>query len=360
MTLARTALRLLTVEAVKAATIAQARVYDSRVADMAPESFSEDARPCVIVYTDKDGGDAVSNQDGGPPFHREIELSFELGMVARIGDGDAAEVGYPETDAQLEAGLDFLEFQVVRRLAQDPGDLPAAWRQLARAWKYEGHRQVLDESGVKVACRVLTLTCETPDDDEPVFNADDPDVPLPTGLDVLPEPLRSVSALLPAGTAGRLICDQLAAALQPLTAPGLAGVDIQVDASTDDEGGSDVVDVTAEIQSALSIYENVASSNAIEIDYARGTSQRLILNATLDTITFKNWPRSGRTGRLILYVTNMGTFTIAANAWKPSSVWAAGVDYVPTSGAGKRDVIILSAGDGGAEFFGNVVGQDYS
>lgn len=243
MTLARTALRLLTVAALSGdeaarPTIAQARVYDSRISDLSPESFSEDAKPIVIVLTDKDEGEATGDQNGGPPFRRNIELMFEIGMVARIQDGDSYVVDYPDTDDRLEASLDLLEFQVIRRLAHDPAALSSHWRRLARVWKYDGHRQVLDESGVKLACRVLTLTCETPDDDVPLYNAAGV---IPTGLDVLPEPLLGVAKLLPAGSSGKLICDQLAAALAPpLTVPAFEGLDATYDAAnTTPEEGDD-------------------------------------------------------------------------------------------------------------------------
>lgn len=235
MTLARTALRLCAAGTLKGAvgarpTIAQERVYDSRNDPFQPEDFADDAKPIVVVVTDGDDGDALSNQNGGPPFHRNIELVLELAMVARAPVTDDSGnptggyvIGVPDTDARLEASLDLLEFQVIRRLANDPAPLSVLFRKLARIWKRECHRQIDDAAGVKIASRVLVLTCEAKDDRVQVFN--NPNMPLPTGLDALPEPLRTVAKALPAGSAGADTCAALAGAISQLTLPALNGVD---------------------------------------------------------------------------------------------------------------------------------------
>lgn len=235
MTLARTALRLCAAGTLKGVdgarpTIAQERVYDSRNDPFQPEDFAGDAKPIVIVVTDGDDGDAQSQQNGGPPFLRNIELVLELAMVARApkvgADGKPIGgyvVGVPDTDARLEASLDLLEFQVIRRLASDLAPLSVLFRKLARIWKRECHRQIDDGAGVKIASRVLVLTCGVKDDQVQVFN--NPNDPLPEGLDALPEPLRTVAKALPAGSAGADTCAALAAAITQLTAPALEGVD---------------------------------------------------------------------------------------------------------------------------------------
>jgi hypothetical protein len=91
MSLVRTALRLCAVAALQDVTIAQGRVYDSRIGDIQPETFLEDAKPTVIVLTDGDAGEQLSHQNGGPPFDRMVDLVFELGMVqTQKADGDQA------------------------------------------------------------------------------------------------------------------------------------------------------------------------------------------------------------------------------------------------------------------------------
>ena len=233
MSLARTALRLCVAACLKGSvetrpTIAEGRVYDSRIAEVAPESFVADALATVILLSDGDEGEALSAQNGGPPFRRLIDMVFETGMTQAIKDGDDYVVGYPDTDARLEASLDLLQFQLLRRLAYDPDPLCVLFRRFVRIRRQESHRQVLDESGVKIACRILTLTCEVNDDQVDVYNIASSPPGVANPFDVLPEPLRSVALTLPEGSPGHEICTVLAAALTPLAAVPLSGVDIEI------------------------------------------------------------------------------------------------------------------------------------
>lgn len=237
MTLARTALRLAVVQAIKGVTgsrptIADGRVYDSRISPEDPEDFSEDARALVVVLTDGDEGDALSEQNGGPPFHRQIELVFDIGMVCREkadNDADGYLIGYPDTDARLEASLDMLQTQIVRYLTASRDPLALFFQNFVRAWKQESHRQVEDAASVKLARRLWTLTCEVNDD---IYETPVPGAAPPTGLNILPEPLRTVAALMPAGSAGADTSAAIAAALgvTPFASDAFKGVDITVDA----------------------------------------------------------------------------------------------------------------------------------
>jgi hypothetical protein len=89
---------------------------------------------------------------------------------------------------------------------------------------------VTDDAGVKMACRMLTLTCEISDDH----------MPLPVGL---PEPLRTVAAVLPVGSAGAAAVAAIAAALVPQPGVGVEfeGIDWRHDAGTEDEDDHVVV-----------------------------------------------------------------------------------------------------------------------
>lgn len=237
MTLARTALRLVVSAALKGTadarpTIAEGRVYDSRVSDLAPETVLADALPTVLLQTDEDEGEALSDQNGGPPFHRLIDLVIELGMVQAIQEGADYVVGYPDTDRRLEASLDLLEFQVMRRLGgEDPDPLSILFRKLVRIRKRSGHRQVTDEAGVKLACRMLTLTCELNDDRVQIYRTPAEGSPAPpTGLDLLPDPLRMVAKAMPAGSSELDTCTAIAAALNPpLALPAFTGIDATYD-----------------------------------------------------------------------------------------------------------------------------------
>lgn len=239
MSLSRTALRLVVIEAIKGATMAGARVFDSRMDDLSPDAFAGDELPTAIVFTDQDSGDALSKQNGGPPFNRHTELTIELGLTQRVRT--EAEEGvdpqylilYPNTDARLEAALDLFEFQVLRRLQYSDDALPATFRRFWRITKYECHRQVFDESGVKIACRLLTLVCNGGDDRVQIYNQGQA---IPTGYAALPEPLRSVANALPGGTYGRDVCDAIAAAIGTLSLPQLSGLDTTFDGGNTTQG----------------------------------------------------------------------------------------------------------------------------
>lgn len=228
MTLARTALRLCVAAALKGEggvypTIAQGRVYDSRISDFDPGAFEADAKPTIILLTDQDEGEELSHQNGGPPFRRMIELVFEIGMTQSVKDTEGWIVGYPDTDARHEASLDYLEFQAIRRLSYDPAPLAVLFRQIARIRKYDCHRQVTDDTGVKIAARILTLTCQVSDDQVQIYSTGDGQ---PSGIDALPEPLRSVAAALPDGSSGADIVAAIIGAMSTLTVPALDGLDI--------------------------------------------------------------------------------------------------------------------------------------
>lgn len=250
MSLARTALRLAAIAALKGAnsktgpTIAHNRVYDSRITDFSPETYPDDARPTVIVLTDEDQGEGLSHQNGGPPFRRHISLVLEFAMVqgfdVPVEEGGTAFVpGYPATDREHEASLDFLEFQIIRRLAYDLSPMSALFRSFTRIWKYDCHRQVMDDSGVKIAARVLTWQVEVSDDQVKIYNTAEDQ---PAGYDILPYPLSAVAKALPAGPE-RTLCDELLAYLQPITAEPLEGMDITTDnISTGEDDASHKID----------------------------------------------------------------------------------------------------------------------
>lgn len=252
--LARTALRLITVAALAGTpdarpTIAADRVDDSRLADLAPESVPDDGLPVIVVICDDDDGEAFSDQNGGPPFDRMIDLNIEMAIASRVqyvDPNDPAASVYvveaPDTDARLEASLDFLEFQAIRELAIGVSPFAVKFRQLARITHRACHRAASDD-GVKIASRLLTLKCRINDDQIEVLDAN---APVPAGIDALPEQLRSVAKLLQVGSSGAVTCAALAAKLTQITASlALEGFDFRADAGdavqTEEPDDSEVV-----------------------------------------------------------------------------------------------------------------------
>jgi hypothetical protein len=317
-----------------------------------PARSRPDAKPTIILLTDQDDGEALSDQNGGPPFRRRIEVVLEIGMTQSIKDEGEFVVGYPDTDARHEASLDYLEFQAIRRLSYDPAPMSVLFRKIARIRKVDCHRQVADDPSVKIAARILTLTCEVSDDQVQVFSAADDQ---PVGVAALPDPLRSVAEALPDGSSGADVVAAIIGAMSTLSAPALDGIDITV-ANTEGMDVADMLDVSVEIKNAIDMPQVVASSNLVTLDYAKGTFQNLILAANVTSLSVINWPKNGKTGRLIVKITNTGNFTLSG--W-PNTEWVGGIAPSITQGAGKKDLVVLTTASSGAEVFGNVVGQDY-
>lgn len=147
-------------------TIAEDRVYDSR---LDPVQFQNKSRPLptLIVYTDTDASDPLSENNGGPPWRRHVNLVLEL-MVGMIegSEPEGFTYGLPATDAELESLLDLFEHQV-RYAVTDPGN---AWsRLLQRAFlirivDWSSERMATAEGGVRLSGRQVTVRVEIPDD----------------------------------------------------------------------------------------------------------------------------------------------------------------------------------------------------
>jgi hypothetical protein len=237
-------------------------------------------------------------------------------------------------------------------LSYDPAPLSVLFRKIARIRKYDCHRQVTDDTGVKIAARILTLTCQVSDDQVQVFSAADDQ---PVGVDALPDPLRSVAEALPDGSSGADVVAAIIGAMSTLSAPALDGIDITV-ANTEGMDVADMLDVSVEIKNAIDMPQVVASSGSVTLDYAKGTFQNLILAANVTSLSVINGPKNGKTGRLIIKITNTGNFTLTG--W-PNTEWVVGIAPSVTQGAGKKDLVVLTTASSGAEVFGNIVGQDY-
>lgn len=225
----RTALRLMTVAALAGTqaarpTLAEGRIYDSRIDGLDPADLSEAGKPVIIVRCEDDEGEALDGNNGGPPFERNIDLCIEIGMVAREQDGEEIVVGYAETDAELEAFIDLVEYQVIMTLTRSAAALPTLWRRLARAYSYKSHRQAMGESGIKFAMRETIYKVMCNDDHPPKLYRDGVDT-LPTGFDRFPEPLATVAKALPFGSQRDLLVAMADAAPVFVTNP-LGGVDI--------------------------------------------------------------------------------------------------------------------------------------
>jgi hypothetical protein len=257
MSLARTALRLATLEALRPSaavatkgpwpTLAGVNVLDSRI-DPIEDLKPAESRPIVCVYTDLDEG-TPGQRPGGPPFKQIVDLVFELSVVVRVDDGNDPQVyeaGIPETDGELESSLDLLEAQIkFWLLFGTSGSTALVNRERKTLWRAMTGCKVssihsmphrTSEEAVRLARRTVTWKVQVLDD------CYDPAPPAgATGLDRLPQPLRAVVEALASTSYGAKIGAGLAdgAPAMPVAQP-LHKVEIALDTSVAHDGQANI------------------------------------------------------------------------------------------------------------------------
>lgn len=96
-------------------TLVGRHVYDSRRDDIT-DLVDKERRPLLVVRTNKDLTSLRDPRTGQPSnvfSHRQVLLQIEASVVTGVEDGDGNLVAaWPVTDAELEAMLDLLEWQV--------------------------------------------------------------------------------------------------------------------------------------------------------------------------------------------------------------------------------------------------------
>jgi hypothetical protein len=100
----------------------------------------------------------------------------------------------------------------------------------------------------------------------------------------------------------------------------------------------------------------VTANGATIINWGNGEVQKVSLTGNA-TINVTGWPASGHWAKLVLNITNAGAFAITG--WPAGSIFPGGTAPTITSGAGKRDKVILDTDDGGATVWVSLAGQDY-
>jgi hypothetical protein len=84
----------------------------------------------------------------------------------------------------------------------------------------------------------------------------------------------------------------------------------------------------------------------------------MLLNGNVTAFHVFNWGASLNGSKLVLAITNTGAFNVSS--WPTGTIWPGGAAPTITSGANKKDLIMLVSYDAGTTIFGTVVGQDYS
>ncbi|WP_158810228.1 hypothetical protein [Beijerinckia sp. L45] len=228
MSLARTALRMAAVAALRAdpviAALCPDRVFDSRIDKL----DAEDPVPVIVVYTEDDKGRPWSVNNGGPPFDHACDLLFEISMrvvAEAVGDdgSSAPVIGMAETDTEAEVTLDLLEERAIDAVtvADTPQSLLIRTAVTRRAVELVSVRFVSADAGSKLALRMVTLSTHLK-----INQADPRDIA--TGpFAALPDPLRTVASAQVPGSYSYQICLGLAAKLNPAPTPQpLEGMDL--------------------------------------------------------------------------------------------------------------------------------------
>lgn len=268
MSLARLALRLAAVEALCPAatsssgpwpTIAENRIYDSRIDPIALAETPEDlaaayealeGKPVVVVYTEDDDLHPYTQKFDAAEYvvTLVIEIAFGArGTLELTSTNDAGEVtttvygsdeAQPLTDRQQEALIDLLDAQVRRVLIKD-NRVPSAelYRKVAMETRQvHSDPQRASDRTLRLGLRTTKFHVKCKKEVWPVYAAS----PAPTGLDRVPEPLRSVALALPAGSSGRTLVENMVGYIAPAPTPPTPGsLAVDMKASLDGRAPTD-------------------------------------------------------------------------------------------------------------------------
>ena len=169
MSLSRLAMRIAAARAIKGATLAGDRVFDSAV-DPINEKVAGQATPIVTVTTDDEetpieGRDLWSGE-------RDCQLVIEAAIATRVVVEGTVSLTIPETDEGMELSLDLIEHQVIAALTRERTDWSRVWMKFVpRITRRLSRRGASAENGVRFAARQLVLTCDlidTPTDGAPI------------------------------------------------------------------------------------------------------------------------------------------------------------------------------------------------
>jgi len=223
MSLARTALRLGVIEALRSHPVVEAmcpgRVYDSRIADF---DHGEPV-PVIVVTTEELAGEPWNEQNGGEPFNDSCDLVLEIAMTQLVQNSDAAFLYSPETDSEMEASLDLLEecassiVTLGRPTPRSPRPTAAGKLLMSavtrRVSKRTSSRFASDQTGEKLAIHLLTFRVELKGEQIDSYEI----APGPFGI--LPDPLRTIAGAMVEGSSGYLTCQLIAERLALTVAP---------------------------------------------------------------------------------------------------------------------------------------------
>lgn len=175
--LARIALRMATIAALKGKTLVDGNVLDSEItaldADADGNLTTDQQKPFITVYTNG-GTDEASRLADARGLHRSgrTELVIEMAVAATMiyrndaGDKEVA-AGIPATDDAFEFLLDVLGRQVANALSDPRDPWAEIWRGLSSSVVKIERKRTSDATGTRIAAHQTVITLDLLPD--PVF-----------------------------------------------------------------------------------------------------------------------------------------------------------------------------------------------
>lgn len=175
--LARLAIRLATVEALKGNTFVGTNVLDSQISALdiaADEGLRTDQdRPFIAVYVDNS---RIEGALAAREMHKSgvTDLVIEAGIAATMtetdqetGESEIIGIGIPATDRAMEFFLDSIGRQIVNALSDPRDDWAEIWRGLSASIVKIERKRTSDATGTRIAAHQLVITLDLLPD--PVF-----------------------------------------------------------------------------------------------------------------------------------------------------------------------------------------------
>lgn len=163
MSIARFALRMATVRALRGSTLAGVFVRDSEIGPV-DETFADKQHPFILVFTD----DAEGTGAGTDLFDNSGKqcLVLEMGVTTRMKAGEDWAV--PTTDPGLELTLDIMERQIRHALSNPANAWAELWRDMVQDISMRrSQRGASAREGIRFAGRQLVLDLEILRDPHP-------------------------------------------------------------------------------------------------------------------------------------------------------------------------------------------------
>lgn len=167
MSLARLALRIATVKALRGHTWAGDMVRDSEIGPI-DDAAQDKEIPFVVVYTDDSEGE-VSGTDLFAHDGKQC-LVIEVGVTTRMKPGRSGPGGWaiPTTDAGMEMTIDAIERQIKLALTDPANPWGEFWRKLVLSIDMrKSQRGAAAKDGVRFAGRQIVLDVDLPRDPAP-------------------------------------------------------------------------------------------------------------------------------------------------------------------------------------------------